>query len=178
MTSSFRDTFLRTRTTILVATVLSGGWQTIAASQAAPPADQAYVGTKKCASCHFEQYMTWKKTKHALSFENLPATYKTNTTCLKCHSTGYGAASGFKDAAATPDLVGNSCENCHGPGSEHCKIAAKFEGKKTLTSEEQQQAKGSIWRSPPDNVRKCHMAVIHKATNNIPRTSNSETVRG
>lgn len=130
----------------------------------APAAEQTYVGTKKCASCHFEQYMTWKKSKHALSFENMPAKYKTNATCLKCHTTGFGAPTGFKDADSTPDLAGNSCENCHGAGSGHSKICEAFAEKKTLSPAEKQQAKESIARGMSENIcAKCHMAVVHKA---------------
>ena len=33
-----------------------------------PPTDQEYTGTKRCASCHFEQFMKWKATPHAKAF--------------------------------------------------------------------------------------------------------------
>ena len=109
--------------TVLVI-VLWGLYGVSVAVQAAPPENQTFVGNKKCASCHFEQYMTWKKTKHAKTFEDLPAKYKADAACLKCHTTGYGTPSGFKDAAATPELAGNGCESCHGAGSEHVKVCA------------------------------------------------------
>ena len=49
-----------------------------AASQplAKPPEGQTYVGTKECAACHFEQFMTWRTTPHAKGFEILPAKYR------------------------------------------------------------------------------------------------------
>ncbi|NUQ65023.1 MAG: hypothetical protein HUU20_21370 [Pirellulales bacterium] len=163
---------MRRRTTTVVlgtaaaafAALMVGDWRPSAAVLADPPAGQSYVGTKRCASCHFEQYMTWKKSKHALSFENLPPAYKSNAACLQCHTTGFGQPGGFQDEASTPDLVGNTCENCHGPGSEHCKIAEGFAAKKTLSPEEQKAAKESIWRITPDNgCAKCHMTNAHKA---------------
>jgi hypothetical protein len=133
-------------------------------ANAAPPENQTYVGTKECAACHFEQYMTWKKSKHALSFETLPPEYKANEKCLKCHTTGFGAATGFKDPAATPNLTGISCEQCHGPGSEHVKVCKPLTDKKTLSDAEKAAAKGSTWRTLPKNVcTECHMAVLHKA---------------
>ncbi len=136
----------------------------VAKAVATPPAGQTYVGTKTCASCHFEEYMTWKKSKHALSFETLPEKYKTNAVCLKCHSTGYGQPGGFKDVKSTPQLAGNTCENCHGPGSEHAKIAKQFANKKTLSDDEKKQVKETIWKIQPSNVcASCHMAVTHKA---------------
>ena len=100
-----------------------------------PPADQTYVGTKACTACHFKQSMAWKKTKHATdAFAKLPAKYKTDATCLICHSTGFGTATGFKDEASTPTLAGTTCEACHGPGSKHVETAKPFANKKTLTA--------------------------------------------
>jgi hypothetical protein len=150
---------------IVLVAVLSGTDSiSVTKANAAPPSGQKYVGTKVCASCHFEQYMTWKKSKHALSFESLPAKYKADATCLKCHSTGYGQPNGFKDLKSTPQLAGNTCENCHGPGSEHTKIAQQFTNKKTLSDDEKKQVKESIWKVQPTNVcAACHMAVTHKA---------------
>ena len=137
---------------------------TVYTAQAGPPDNQSYVGVKLCASCHFEQYMTWKKSKHALSFNTLPAEYKTNSTCLKCHATGFGAPTGFKDAASTPNLVSITCEQCHGPGSEHVTTCKAMTGKKTLSDAETALAKGSIWRIMPKNAcAECHMAMAHKA---------------
>ena len=104
-----------------------------------PPADQTYVGTKACTACHFKQFMAWKKTKHATdAFAKLPAKYKTDASCLICHSTGFGTATGFKDEASTPNLAGTTCEACHGPGSKHVEAAKPFATKKTLTAEEDQ----------------------------------------
>jgi len=142
--------------------VLSGVYGVSVAVQAAPPENQSYVGNKKCASCHFEQYMTWKKTKHAKTFEDLPAKYRTTATCLKCHATGYGAPTGFKDLASTPELAGNGCETCHGAGSEHVKISQAM-GNKKLTDEEKAVAKGSIWHIRTNVCMECHMAVTHRA---------------
>jgi hypothetical protein len=148
----------------VIAVVLAAGISQCRTAQATPPADQTYVGVKKCAACHFEQYMTWKKSKHALTFDTLPADYKTNATCLKCHTTGYGTPTGFKDAASTPQLISNGCENCHGPGSAHCTIAEKYATKKTLSAEEQAEVRGSTWKTLPENVcAKCHMVIAHKA---------------
>ncbi len=61
--------------------------------------------------------MTWKKSKHALSFESLPAEHKTNATCLKCHTTGFGTPTGFKDLASTPALAGPRASNVMGRGA-------------------------------------------------------------
>ncbi len=130
-----------------------------------PPADQTYTGAKACSACHFKQFMAWKKTKHATdAFSKLPAKYKTDATCLICHATGFGAATGFKDEASSATLVGTSCEACHGPGSKHAEEAKKFANKKKLEPEEEKMVRGTIYKVLPQNVcMRCHATQVHKA---------------
>jgi len=132
-------------------------------AEPAAPAGQTYIGSKACSACHFKQYMSWKKTKHAKeAWESVPAKYQTNADCLKCHTTGYGAASGFKEVATTPNLVGTTCEACHGPGSEHEKACKPFLNKKQLTPEEEKIARDSIYKVLPKNVcGSCHITQSH-----------------
>jgi nitrate/TMAO reductase-like tetraheme cytochrome c subunit len=134
-----------------------------AAAQADPPTGQTFTGSKKCASCHFDQYMTWKKTKHAEALTVLPAKYKADPKCLKCHVTGFGVPTGFTTAAASAALAGVSCEVCHGPGSEHEKIALKY-AKVKLTEAQEKEVRGSIWLLQPGNICiTCHLPIAHKA---------------
>lgn len=127
----------------------------------APPADQQYTGSKQCAACHFDQFMKWKTTKHAKSFELLPAKYQADAKCLSCHTTGFGRATGFTTAVASPDLKGTSCEACHGPGSKHGEIAKQFADKK-LTPEQEKTVRDSIWRILPNNACiSCHVLQGH-----------------
>ncbi len=116
-----------------------------AAAAATPPAGQTYVGVKRCSSCHFKQYMSWKKTKHAKeAWETVPAKYRAAAECLICHTTGYGEATGFKDEASSANLVGTTCEACHGPGSKHEEACKPFLNKKTLSPDELKIAHGTI----------------------------------
>jgi hypothetical protein len=128
------------------------------------PEGQTYTGAKRCASCHLKQFMNWKKTKHAKeAWESVAAKYRADPECIKCHTTGYGAATGFKDEASTPNLVGTSCEACHGPGSKHEEIAKKYANKKTLAPEEDKEVRGSTYKILPQNVCiRCHIAQNHK----------------
>jgi len=59
-------------------------------------------------------------TLHAQAFSALQQIHQdTNPSCLACHTVGFGAPSGFISAAATPQLEGVQCENCHGPAGNH-----------------------------------------------------------
>jgi hypothetical protein len=108
--------------------------------------------------------MAWKKTKHAKeAWESVTAKYRTAPECLKCHTTGYGQPSGFKDANSTPTLAGTTCEACHGPGSEHEKVCKPFLNKKTLSPEEEKTARDSIYKVLPQNVCiSCHLVQGHE----------------
>jgi nitrate/TMAO reductase-like tetraheme cytochrome c subunit len=133
-----------------------------ATPEPAPPEGQTYTGAKACASCHFEQFMAWSKSKHAKSFELVTAEYQTNEKCLSCHTTGYGEPSGFKDLASSKALAGTTCESCHGPGSKHDEIAKAY-GKEKLTPEQEKECRDSIWMMLPGNVCvDCHTTQAHK----------------
>jgi hypothetical protein len=138
--------------------------QTSDAPQTEPPAPagQTYAGSRECAACHFEQFTLWRTSPHSKAFEKLPAKYQADSTCLKCHSTGHGDPTGFKSLKETPNLAGNTCEGCHGPGSKHVEVAKSF-GQKRLSPPEQAQVRDSIYKMQPKNVcAECHMAATHR----------------
>lgn len=113
--------------------------------------DHAYVGTKKCKTCHLKEWKSWSETKMAQTFEVLKpgeraeaktaagldpqADYTTDKTCLPCHVTGFGAEGGFVDIESTPELAGVGCEMCHGAGEDY--IA---DGTMTLKNKEYKKA--------------------------------------
>lgn len=169
--------FLRLALAAVVAGLL-GGWavkqffgedtpQVVAAAGdlkplAKPPEGQKFVGAKECSSCHFDQFLTWRETKHAKGFDVLPAKYHDDKSCLKCHTTGHGHDTGFVSKAKTPGLVGASCESCHGPGSKHVEIAKGF-GKKKLSKDEEAYVRSTIHLMQPKNVCvDCHLSRAHK----------------
>jgi hypothetical protein len=126
-----------------------------------PPEGQTFIGAKQCSACHFDQYLAWRQTKHAKAFDIMPAKYKTDASCLKCHSTGFGEPTGYK-GARTADLAGTSCEACHGPGSEHAKIAKGF-GTKKLTKAEKDYVSSTTYKVLPGNAcTSCHIVQGHK----------------
>lgn len=99
------------------------------AQQAASPVEPHYVGTRRCIECHREQTQTWSETKHVEAFNILPAQYRSDSTCLACHVTGYGERGGYVQGTPTEtlqDLLEVGCEACHGPGSAHEKAAREL----------------------------------------------------
>jgi mono/diheme cytochrome c family protein len=107
--------------------------------------------------------MKWKKDPHAKAFETLTAKYQKDATCLKCHTTGYGEATGFKDATTTASLAGVTCESCHGPGSAHEAAAQPLANVKELTPAQEKAVRDSIWLVLPKNVCiECHVTKAHK----------------
>jgi len=79
-----------------------------------------YAGELTCAQCHGNVHSTVMNTAHAQAFAALQRIHQdTNSSCLPCHTVGYGLPTGFANAVSTPQLEGVQCENCHGPGANH-----------------------------------------------------------
>jgi len=87
-----------------------------------------YAGTKVCLTCHLNicQYET--NTLHASAFSSsafMAAGGQTNSSCLPCHTVGYGLPTGFSFTnrngafSYATNLAGVQCENCHGPAANH-----------------------------------------------------------
>lgn len=123
--------------------------------------DYEYVGSKKCKKCHIPQYKSWEKGKKGHALETLKpgqATeakqkheldsakdYSTDESCLKCHTTGFGHATGYaipdpedkKAVKRAKKLAGVGCESCHGPGSAYVKVFEEItKSKRTYKVEE------------------------------------------
>jgi hypothetical protein len=87
-----------------------------------------FVGSKTCADCHTKASAVYEKTPHKHATDTLvnpkPARHF-DPECLSCHVTGWDPQnffpfeSGYLSLTQTPDMVGNGCENCHGPAARH-----------------------------------------------------------
>ena len=104
-----------------------------------------FMGAKVCKECHASAYEVWEGSNHFNATASLldgrpeekgewiDRTY--DPECLCCHATGWDASGaipytdGFIDEKTTPHLLGNQCENCHGPGSEHVKLEKELKTK-------------------------------------------------
>jgi hypothetical protein len=111
-----------------------------------------FVGSAKCGECHKTAFAIWSKTKHAQATQSLATVNPPrlhDPECLSCHVTGWSPkeflpyASGFLSTSETPQLEGNGCENCHGPGAAH--VAA--EGGRDLVSRDQLRAAMRLTKS-------------------------------
>jgi len=94
-----------------------------------------FVGSKSCLDCHSQAAAVWENTPHAHATETLltrtdpPRIF--DPECLSCHVTGWHPQKyfpfetgflGLEGDDKTPDLVGNGCENCHGPAAKHAAV--------------------------------------------------------
>ncbi len=109
-----------------------------------------FVGSKVCGDCHSKAFAIWRKTPHAKALDTLarldpPRQF--DPECLSCHVTGWDPqkyfpfAGGYTKIEKTPELVGNGCENCHGPGSAH--VAAET-GTVKVSADEMKRLQGEM----------------------------------
>lgn len=93
----------------------------------------SFVGAEQCGNCHEKAFAKWKSTGHARGFASIrkgrrgiPRIH--DPECLACHVTGWHPQevfryeSGYLSEVASKNLLGNQCENCHGPGSRHIRL--------------------------------------------------------
>lgn len=107
------------------------------------PSGDKFVGAKVCGECHKKAFAKWEKSKHAHAFDSLSKGRKGQEAtwisrvydpdCLACHVTGWDPQnvlrfdSGYLDQASTAHLIGQQCENCHGPGAKHTDLERAFQ---------------------------------------------------
>lgn len=90
----------------------------------------AFVGSRKCESCHQPSYDIWRKTGHAKAYPtlvNLDPPRQFDPECVSCHVVGWNPQQffpylgGFESIEKTSHLGDVGCESCHGPGELHVK---------------------------------------------------------
>lgn len=91
----------------------------------------AYVGAKKCKTCHKAEFKSWSETGHAKAWDLLSAEEQKDPKCNGCHMTGTTA----KDVV----LTGVECEACHGAGADY--KSAKIMSKKKWKADPEAQKK-------------------------------------
>ena len=98
----------------------TGVLQVVMKEKESVPLAQKYTGADSCRPCHGGIYRFWLGTGHAASLESLSRQGRDGeVSCLRCHVTGFGEESGYKDRVSSPGLSSVSCESCHGPALDH-----------------------------------------------------------
>lgn len=146
------------------------GWEELGVSavlheraSGAEDANAKFVGADACGKCHSQAYSVWKGSKHSHATETLtkldpPRQF--DPECVACHATGWDSeqylpyVGGFDSIAATPHLVGNSCENCHGPGSGH--VAAEAQRDPKVREQFRSAMRLNLAIAEQHLCRKCH----------------------
>jgi hypothetical protein len=110
-----------------------------------------FVGAKVCGECHKSAYEVWQTSKHAEATETLktggPRASEIwinrifDPECVACHVTGWDPKrvirykTGYEDEKTTPQLTGQGCENCHGPGGHHTELERAWAKDQKTTDE-------------------------------------------
>jgi Cytochrome c554 and c-prime len=104
------------------------GLEGLGLKPSAHPSGGKFASSKACADCHIAATEVYENTPHFHATETLvkldpPRHF--DPECLSCHATGWEPQryfpfqSGFVGLKETPHMVGNGCENCHGPAARH-----------------------------------------------------------
>ncbi|TWU02460.1 multiheme c-type cytochrome [Stieleria varia] len=104
------------------------------------PSGEKFVGSEACGKCHTEAMAVWSGSAHFDATAHIvkppegrgdvPRHF--DPECVSCHVTGwnpenyYPYETGYLSLENSKHLLGNGCENCHGPGGSHS--AAEAEG--------------------------------------------------
>lgn len=140
------------------------------------PSGAEFVGAKTCGQCHTKAYEKLRHTRHSHAFESLVKGRKGtpkgewvprihDPECLSCHVTGwnpqevYPYKTGFVSSEKTPHLEGQTCENCHGPGSRHVKYEEIWKKDRKKTDELMTERKAmhlSVATAEQQVCTKCH----------------------
>ncbi len=96
------------------------------------PSGGKFAGTKTCEECHTHAAEVFDNTPHAKATETLISRTTppriNDPECICCHVTGWEPQkqfpfeTGYRSLKETPALVGNGCENCHGPAAKHADV--------------------------------------------------------
>jgi hypothetical protein len=124
MAQAYRDEVRRTR--LRVDDPANAAAESIPGVRAAA----GYAGSGRCVQCHKSAGEAWAKSGHARAFATLlERKADADPKCIGCHTTGFGALSGYRRQFGRDKLIDVGCESCHGPGSLHVQ---QREGDKTI----------------------------------------------
>jgi hypothetical protein len=122
------------------------------------PSGRKFAGSKACADCHLSATEVYETTPHFHATETLVSKVHPprhfDPECLSCHATGWEPQkyfpfeTGYLGLKETPGLIGNGCENCHGPAARH--VAAE-NGEFDASEEELENLRAALRLKIVDN---------------------------
>jgi hypothetical protein len=121
------------------------------------PSGRLYAGSEACADCHTAATDVYLGTPHSHATDTLTALDPPrhfDPECLSCHVTGWEPqkyfpfTSGYLGLQETPQMVGNGCENCHGPAALH---TAAENGEIDVDEQELEQLRAALRLKVVDN---------------------------
>jgi hypothetical protein len=122
-----------------------------------------FVGGASCKECHAGPWDVYIKSNHAhatRTLVDLKPARQFDPECVSCHVTGWNPQeffpyiSGYDSLEHTPELAGQSCEDCHGPGAAH--IAAERGSDAKLQAEWRRLLHQDKATADEQSCRKCH----------------------
>ena len=81
--------------------------------------------------------------------------------CISCHVTGWNPQkffpykTGYETLEGSPDLHGNGCENCHGPGLEHVQAEENSSGDSSADKKQLEELRNSMRLTLANAQEKC-----------------------
>lgn len=132
------------------------------------PTEREFVGSEKCGECHTTAFDIWKNTPHSHATDSiveppersLPRHF--DPECISCHTTGWNPQgflpykTGFESLEKTPHMLGNGCENCHGPGKNHADAeSGDIEASKEMLAKLRQEMQLPLAKAH-DKCLECH----------------------
>jgi hypothetical protein len=122
------------------------------------PSGREFAGSKVCADCHLSATEVYENTPHFHATETIVSKVDPprhfDPECISCHATGWEPQkyfpfqTGFLGLEETPEMVGNGCENCHGPAARH--VAAE-NGQIEASEEELEKLRAALRLKVVDN---------------------------
>ncbi len=132
------------------------------------PTEREFVGSEKCGECHTTAFDIWKNTPHSHATDSIVEPPERSLArhfdpeCISCHTTGWNPQgflpykTGFESLEKTPHMLGNGCENCHGPGKNHADAeSGDIEASKEMLAKLRQEMQLPLAKAH-DKCLECH----------------------
>lgn len=135
----------------------------------AHPSGEKFIGSSACGECHKTAFEIWENSAHALATEHIvhpgergDVSRHFDPECISCHVTGWNAQNyypyetGYASLEVSSHLLGNGCENCHGPGASHAAAESESAGVSEAARDALREAMRLPLEKAKDRCMECH----------------------